>query len=168
MLAQVFWAPKKGRSHALSALFLFSKPGQKRQADPCSSPLDHILRNIKWGGIPWGQYNKLWGPPSKTHTLLSYTKHTDHLSVSFLFPFLPVNLWKGKTHLTRLTRMALAAPALHTVSQQTCSLYHLHTSSAPPRAGVVFDLLTGLQVIIVHWGWREYFKQDASILIYIR
>lgn len=167
MLAQVFWAPAKGCSHAVPALFLFSKLGQKRQADPCSSPLGHILRNIKRGGIPWGQYNKPWGTPPVRHTQSSATLNT--LTI-FLFPsYFYFCLWTPERE--RPTSPAslewLWQPQPSTVSQQTFSLYHLHTSSAPPRAVVIFDLLTGLTVIIIHRGWGEYFKQDAYIPIYV-
>lgn len=87
MLAQVFWDPAKSCSHAVLALFLFSKTGQKRQAGSCSSSLGNSLRTTKWEDVPWGQHDRPRGTPHYPHTFLSHAKCSAHLSVCSLFPF---------------------------------------------------------------------------------
>lgn len=165
MLAQGFWDPAKSCSHAVLALFLFSNTGQKRQAGPCSSSLGNILRTTKRRGVPWGQHDRPSGTPPPPHTHSSVMLNTAHLSVR-LFPFLLMNPQKGRTHLTCLTRTAPPAPAFPTASQQTYSLYHPPASSAPLRAGVVFDLLPDFPLTIVHLG-EEYFKQEMITFLFV-
>lgn len=133
MLAQAFWAPAKSCSRAVPALFLFSKPGQKRQANPCSSPLGHILRNIKWGGHSLGSTQQALGDsPSKTHTLLSYTKHIDHLSAPFLFLLLLV---KREEPTSASHQDGSGSPSPPHCFPANLLLVPPPTSSAPPRAG---------------------------------
>lgn len=163
MLAQVFWDPAKGCSHAVLALFLFSKTGQKRQARPCSSSLGNSLRTTKRGDVPWGQHDRPSGTPHRPHTFLSHAKRSAHLSVCSSFLFWLLKPRKGRTS---LTKRAPPAPALPTTSQQSCSWYHPPASSAPPRAGLGFDLTARFSANACSFRGGQ-FKQETLVFVFV-